>query len=140
MRFAPRRRWPVPACLGIVLQLSCDNPVCACPPARTHAVAFGTVRTAAGAPVQNARVGASVFQSQCGEGFRDPSDVPGVTNAAGEYELRFFSVHSPGARCVRFVASRGAVGSDSVVVDRGEIEMRHERSDPARVRIDFVVP
>lgn len=139
MRFIPRRRWPVLACLGIALQLSCDNPVCACPPARTHAVAFGAVRTAAGAPVQGARVKAAVFDSQCGEGFRE-DDIPGVTDAAGAYELRFSSVHSPGTRCVRFVASRGTADSDSVVVDRPAVEMRHERDDPARVRIDFVLP
>ncbi|HEX8692906.1 MAG TPA: hypothetical protein VF746_10830 [Longimicrobium sp.] len=139
MRFVPRRRWPVLAALGVVLQLSCGNPVCACPPARTHAVAFGTVRSAAGAPVQGATVKASVFQSQCGEGFREPADA-GVTSAVGEYELRFFSVSGPGTRCVRFVASRGAAGSDSVVVDQPAVEMRHERNDPARVRIDFVLP
>jgi hypothetical protein len=139
MRFAPRRHWPVLACLGIVLQLSCDNPVCACPPSRTHAVAFGTVRTAAGAPVQGARVKAAVFDSQCGEGFREDDEIPGVTGATGAYELRFFSVHSSGTRCVRFVASRGAAGSDSVVVER-TVEMRHERDDPVRVRVDLVFP
>lgn len=137
----PRRRWPVLALLGVVLQLSCDDPVCACPPARSHAIAYGNARTAAGAPVRGAEVKAYAFRERCGEDFREEIFERQVTNAAGEYELHFYSAYSPGTRCLRFVASRATpAGADSVVADGILAELRYERHTPARFRVDFVFP
>jgi hypothetical protein len=80
------------------------------------------------------------YEPYIGRWRSEDSGVPGVANAAGEYELRVRSFYSPVPGCVRLVAQRGAAGTDSVVVDRTDIRLNSDRNDPVRVRVDFVFP
>jgi hypothetical protein len=132
--------------LAIGFVLSCTTPtgVCGCPPSRTHAVAHGVVRTAAGAPVQGAVIRVSIFREQCGQGFAEPGSQPfepAKTDAAGAYEIDFYSMNGPSTACVRVSATRGqGASADSVVSEGAFVQLRREGDKPARVRVDMVFP
>lgn len=114
---------------------------CACPPARTHAVVFGTV-TRGGVPLQDVRVQAAVFRETCGSGYdeMDPDANPVRTNAAGNYELRFHSLHGPRTACLRVSAIRGSGSQVASIFGDTQVTLRNERTEPERVRVDLVFP
>jgi hypothetical protein len=124
------------------LLLSCSIPTdsCACPPARTHAIIYGSVRSPASQPIAGAQVQATVFHSVCGEGMGefDPSSNPVTSEVAGAYRLRFYSMRGPKAVCVR-VTARSASAADSSVVHVA-LALRDERAAPDSIRVDLVLP
>lgn len=128
------------------LLLSCGVPtgLCGCPPARTHAVAYGAVRTGAGAPVADAAIRVVLYREQCGVGYgeeADPGIRPARTDASGAYEAHFYSVSGPRTACLRVTASRAeGPAPDSAVAQGAFVALRNEREDPLRVRIDLVFP
>jgi hypothetical protein len=131
--------------VAISLVLSCTTPtgMCGCPPSRTHAVAHGMVRTAAGAPVQDAVMKVTIYREQCGQGFAEPADqsgYPARTDAAGAYEARFYSYSGPRQACLRVSATRGQGASADSAVSEGVVQLRHDFDKPARVRVDIVFP
>jgi hypothetical protein len=125
-----------------VLLLSCSIPTdtCACPPARAHAVIYGSVHSPAGQPNAGAQVQATVFRAVCGEGTgeSDPTGNPVATEAAGGYRLRFYSMLGPQAVCVR-VTARSTSAADSAVVHVA-LALRNEWVAPDSIRVDFVLP
>jgi hypothetical protein len=132
--------------VAISLVLSCTTPtgMCGCPPSRTHAVADGVVRTAAGAPVQGAVVNVTIYREQCGQGYgerADQSAYPARTDAAGAYEAAFHSFYEPRQACLRVTATRGqGASADSAVSEGAVVQLRHDAEKPARVRVDVVFP
>ena len=137
-----RRERTLLAGSACALLLSCSTPtgICACPPARTHALVYGSVRSADGVPVAGAQVQAAVFSSVCGQGVGevDPDANPVSSDATGAYRLRFHSLHGPRAACVR-VTSRSAGAADGVVVDAA-VALRSEAVEPDSIRVDLVLP
>jgi hypothetical protein len=150
MIFLDRLRSPRRAALfggAMAVAAACVTPtgMCGCPPARSHAIAYGTVRTAAGSPVAGATVGARIHYTSCAtepaqvadsyapEGYTPP--LP--TTAAGEYEMRFYSF-SGGPQCVRVVA-RLASG-DSAFTQVPSLAFGGERDTAPRTRVDVVFP
>ena len=129
---------------GCSVLLSCTTPTggCACSPALTHAVAYGTVRTASGAPVVDATVRVFLFRDACGgETFEGgASGHVERTTAAGAYRARFHSVDGPRTVCLRVRAIRGGAVPDSVFVDGALVQMRHEKDTPAEVGVDLTFP
>lgn len=124
------------------LLLSCAGPTdtCACPPARTHAVVYGSVRTAAAQPAAGAQVRATVFRSVCEQGLNgiDPDASLVRSDAAGVYRLRFHSMLGPQAVCVG-VTARAPGAADSAAAHVA-LTLRNERVTPDSVRVDLVLP
>ena len=124
------------------LLLSCSIPTetCACPPARTHALIYGSVHSPAGQPIAGAQVQATVFRSVCGEGTSEfgPNGNPVTSEAAGAYRLRFYSMLGPQAVCVR-VTARSTSAADSSVVHVA-LALRNESVAPDSIRVDLVLP
>lgn len=136
-----RRHRALLAGLASAILLSCGTPtgVCACPPARTHAVLYGTVRSAAGEPVAGAQVQATLFRSVCGEGYvESPDAAPAITDAGGTYRMHLFSVSGPQTVCAHVVA-REAGAADSALV-HAALTLRHEGAVPDSLRADLVLP
>jgi hypothetical protein len=132
----PRALLLAPA--AVALGLACTQPMCGCPPARSHVMVEGTVTTAAGAPVQGAAMHATLFPQRCDSPFGETSHV--ATDAAGRYEVRAFSVHG-GAACLRVTAVRGAgAQADSVWEDGFAVPLVHEDDEPRHVVVDLVFP
>lgn len=139
-----RRSWRVVLSLGApaVMYACLPTEPCACPPARTHAALFGTVSSGAGVPLQHARVQAVVYREECGRDHPeiDPDANPVLTNSAGDYELRFQSLHGPRTACVRVTAHRTTPAlSDSVFVDT-LLVLQNERTQPERIRVNLLFP
>lgn len=132
-------RWSFAFAAALLLACSSPTGMCACPPARGHAVIYGTVRTAADQPVEGATVRAAVFRSVCGQGtsYTNPDANSAQTDAAGAYRLHFYSL-SGGTSCVR-VTARSPGGADSTYVDVA-LELRHEDAEPDSARVDLVLP
>jgi|GEM_PF-3917601 len=124
------------------LLLSCSIPTgtCACPPARTHALVYGSVHSQDGQPVAGAQVQATVFRSVCGAGVGelDPGGNPATSEAAGAYRLHFYSMQGPQAVCVRVMA-RSASAADSAVVHVA-LSLRDERVATDSIHVDLVLP
>lgn len=131
--------------MAVALVLSCTpTRLCGCPSSRTHAVAHGVVRTAAGAPVQSAFVGVTIYPNPCGQASSQLAEqAPRLaqTNAAGAYEARFHSVSGPRQACLRVSATRGqGASADSAATEGVLVQLRPENDEPARVRVDVVFP
>ena len=132
--------------VAISLVLSCTTPtgMCGCPPSRSHAVVHGVVRTAAGAPVQDAVVNVTIYREQCGQGYGELGDQggrPARTNAAGAYEAAFHSFSGPRQACLRVTATHGqGASADSAVSEGAFVQLRPDHEKPARVRVDVVFP
>jgi hypothetical protein len=124
------------------LLFSCGMPTgtCACPPARTHGVIYGSVHSPAGEPLAGAQVQATVFHSVCGEGMSglDPAANRVTSDAAGAFRLRFYSVRGAEAVCVR-VTARSTIAEDSSVAHVA-LMTRDERVTPDSVRVELVLP
>lgn len=103
---------PLAACLGVMLFVSCADPMgmCACPPSRSEAMIYGRVTDAAGAPVQGARVTALLGLSSCTVAVRALGD--GVTAADGRYRAHLAAPAPPGGGdCLRAYAAPPAQGT-----------------------------
>lgn len=139
----PRSRIRLACAAASVLLLSCTTPtgMCACPASRTHAVAFGIVRTAAGAPVAGATVDVGGYRETCGDGWLEPNaygGAPAKTDASGAYEVQFFSMSGPRTACLRLRATTAP--GDSAVHEGATVPMVHEGEKPHRVQVDLVFP
>lgn len=134
------RRFVVSAGVAVLFQACLPTEPCACPPALTHAVVFGSVRTDAGNPAAGAEIQATVYSSVCGRGYSETGAFANRVRAdsVGSYELRFYSVSGPRAACVRVIARSSSTPRDSTSVDAA-ILMRSERDQPERVRVDLVL-
>ena len=108
--------------LGAMVLLACTpTEPCACPPARTSVVLYGTVRTSDGAPAAGTTLHyllaqpAGTAENLCQ--FDSPTDHPGPAgasaDAAGRFRTEIFSVFSPATRCLRVSAS-GPTGTAQV--------------------------
>ncbi|HEV2149766.1 MAG TPA: hypothetical protein VGR37_20365 [Longimicrobiaceae bacterium] len=124
------------------LLLSCSSPtgMCACPPARSHGVVHGSVRSAAGQPIAGVQLQATVFRSICGEGPGEvhPEGRPAASDASGAYRLHVYSLYGERAVCVR-VTALSPGGADSSMV-HAALALRSERVQPDSVRVDLVLP
>lgn len=107
------------ACLGVMLFVSCADPMgmCGCPPALSEAVIYGRVTDAAGAPVQGARVSALLDVANCSA----PMGVlgGGITTGDGRYRAHLAAPSPPReGDCLRAFAAPPAQsrlrGSDTV--------------------------
>ena len=125
---------------AVGLLLACTSPteMCACPPARSHAVIYGSIANAAGDPVAGASVQAVVYGSVCGEGYADRGGDanPVVTSSSGTYRIHVYSLLS-GAACVR-VATHAVGAPDSTYVDAA-LFLRDERQAPDSLKVDLQV-
>lgn len=128
------------ACLGVMLFVSCGDPVgmCACPPSTFRAKIEGRVTNAAGQPVPNARVLVQVGEPGCtGQVF---GAAETRTTPAGEYETQIvdFREARPGD-CLRAIAEPPA--GIALAADTVPFAVRfglNQVVDSARV--DFVLP
>lgn len=128
------------AVLGVGVLLSCSNPICACPPTTGHAIVYGSVRDAAGQPVQNALIQATIYGTVCGQGMGEiePYLNPLQATATGTYRLYLHSVRGPRPACVRFTTRNPAL-TQRVDTDAALI-LRSDREQPDSTRIDFQLP
>lgn len=126
--------------VAVVLQACLPTEPCACPPARTHAVVFGSVLTGSGMPAAGAEVQATVYPSVCGRDYPDidPDANPVRVDSTGRYELRLHSLFGPRAACVRVIARSLTAATDSTAVDAA-ILLRNEHDEPERARVDIVL-
>lgn len=112
----PRIRVPraFAAAIGMMLIVSCQNPVCGCPPAVAEAVLYGRVTDPAGNPVAGATLSAQ-------EGSPGCEHTAGIgwtaTDAAGRYRT-LIHTPMPHPECLRAFAlpPAGSLlrGSDTV--------------------------
>jgi hypothetical protein len=138
---SPRRAALMGAALGVAAACASPTAMCGCPPARWHGVAFGTVRTAAGAPVAGAQVHAVIPSGGCSAQSQDADPIPPqrpTTTANGGYELHFYSVSGGETQCVRVVASRAP--GDSAFTQVAAFPLRLDSEDPPRQAADVVFP
>ncbi len=128
------------AACGTALLLSCSNPICACPPTRGHAVVYGNVNDAAGQPVQNALIQATIYGTVCGQGMGEMSPYanPLQGTATGTYRLHLYSSGGPKTACVRLTARNPAL-TQRVDLDAALL-MRSDREQPDSIRVDFRLP
>lgn len=132
------RRTPWLLAATAVLVGSCIPTMpCACPPARTHAVVHGTVRTAAGAPAPGARVTPTIHHAACG-GEHPETDGWASADAAGRYRAHVHSVSGPRTACVR-LSARASGAADSTLVDV-QVPFGPERVPPDSVHVDLTLP
>jgi hypothetical protein len=125
---------------ALALLVSCASPtiVCGCLPDRTHAVVYGAVTDASGAPVQDATIVLQLFEPGCATGEHPVLDGrSSAVSASGEYRLRPFTWAGSGLACVRVSAS--APGAAEAVVVQTGIIFRPELQRPDSVRIDLRV-
>ncbi|HYW14276.1 MAG TPA: carboxypeptidase-like regulatory domain-containing protein [Longimicrobium sp.] len=104
----PRR---LAACLGVMLFVSCADPLgmCGCPPSLAEAVIYGRVTDAAGAPVKGARVRALLGASGCTAQLGVLGD--GITAVDGRYRAHLATPSPPReGNCLRAYASPPAQG------------------------------
>jgi hypothetical protein len=124
--------------LAVAVALACTPTApCACPPARTAFLVYGSVVAADGTPAAGSqlRFDASDPYSATECDFAgpvetlDPFPAP-ITDEAGSFRTQVRSALMPRTRCLRVVAFRGAPGTtDSVRVSGLLVEFRSER-DP----------
>jgi hypothetical protein len=99
-------------CLGVMLFVSCADPVgmCGCPPARAETVIYGRVTDAAGAPVQGARVTAMLGTGGCA--VQRGILGEGTTIADGRYRAHLVAPSQPQpGDCLRAYAMPPAQGT-----------------------------
>lgn len=128
------------AALGVVLA-SCSFPtdMCACPPARSTVFVVGTLVDANGAPISGGRL-YLVGQSPRVEGqLLFASDLTATTDAGGAFSGRVFSLHSPGELVVRGLVITPTAG-DTIVVEVGPAQFRHEAQRPDTLRVSIQIP
>ncbi len=100
------------ACLGVMLFVSCADPMgmCGCPPALAEAVIYGRVTDAAGAPVRGARVSALLGIANCTAQLGVLGS--GTTMADGRYRAHLVSPSQPReGDCLRAFAAPPAQGT-----------------------------
>jgi hypothetical protein len=100
--------------LALLLVVSCDNPMCGCPPSRDAALVYGRVTDASGNPAVGIRVEARHDAAGCVE----PGEVIGnaFSQAGGAYRMPIYTVSParPGD-CLRAYA----LASTNTVLVRG---------------------
>jgi hypothetical protein len=121
---------------GIALALACfPTEPCACPPGRSAFIVYGRVVRADGTPSAGAhlRFDASDLRSEpaaCDFAtLPEPLEVSPrtVTDEAGNFRAKVYSVFGPATRCLRVTAFRGTPDStDSVAVSGLIVEFRSE--------------
>lgn len=125
--------------------LSCTpTEPCACPPARTHAVVGGQLRTEAGAPPDSASLrieAASPVGAPCDFTRFAVLTHPesGVLVRGGTFTLRVFSESGPARRCVRVVAETRQAVLLHGRIDGAEIQFRPERDVPDTLTVLLVM-
>lgn len=129
------------ACLGVMLFISCGDPMgmCACPPSTFQAKIKGRVTNTAGQPVPNARVLVQVGEPGCTEHVFGAAETR--TTPAGEYSAQIMDFRDvrPGD-CLRAIAEPPQ-GSALLRPDTVPFAVRFgvdQVVDSARV--DFVLP
>lgn len=133
----PRIRIPrsLAGALGLVLLVSCENPVCGCTPASERAVLYGRVTDGAGNPVASAVVRAEGGSAGC----QNTGSVGGAaTDAGGGYrvELRRFSGPMECLHAFAFPPSGSALrASDTVPL---QVRFDAPRATDS-VRVDLVL-
>jgi hypothetical protein len=105
------------AALALMLVVSCDNPVCGCPPSRDAGFLYGRVTDAAGTPVADARVEALYAFPGCVEPVEPMGQAR--SGADGRYRMAVYTVfHARPGDCLRAFALPPAQsslrGSDTV--------------------------
>ena len=134
-----RRSYAIIAALGVVLA-SCSWPtdMCACPPARSSVFITGTFVDASGTPIGGARL-YLVGQPDVGEAQQVfATDLTAVTDAEGTFSGRVYSMHSPGELLVRGLAV--TTTADTIVVEAGTAQFRHEAQRPDTVTVGIRAP
>jgi hypothetical protein len=142
-------RWSVPAAVAVLFSCSSPTDGCACPPARTHAVIYGTLTDAVQQPVAGWRVQATIYGPVCGQG---PAQItitipaPPPTDADGRYRLHLVSSSGHGSACVQVSAREVEDSTPPPVLTppaatvTAAVPMRWEREPPDSVRIDIRLP
>ena len=133
--------------LALVLGFLACTPTepCACPPARTHAVVNGLLRTESSAPPDSALVrieAARPADVPCDfTGFVEPLTFPhsGVLVRGGTFSMHVFSGFGPARRCLRVLAETPATVPLRGLIDGIELQLRHEREVPDTLRVLLVM-
>src|SRR5687768_13050050 len=93
-----RPHWAAVAAAALTVCGTLPTEMCACPPARTHLIVYGTVRTSEGVAVHGARVFVAAMRSGA---TIDPvlgaEHLPVYSDAVGRYRVEAYSGFSPTA-------------------------------------------
>ncbi|HEX2207048.1 MAG TPA: carboxypeptidase-like regulatory domain-containing protein [Longimicrobium sp.] len=128
-------RFVAPA-LGLVLVVSCENPMCGCTPARDEAVLYGRVTDAAGNPVSNALVRAEEGPAECSQFVHESGWA--TANAAGHYRAEIYTIGGS-VECLRAFALPPA-GSTLRGSDTVAFQVRFAPRTPVdSARVDLVL-
>lgn len=121
------------------------EPMCACPPARTHFVVFGEVRQA-GAGVGDARLRVTAARpngaSPC-DTARGPEELASEVRAGadGRFRADVYSVFGSGLRCLRVAARAGPAGArDSAAIEGLLVRFRHQGERPDSLGLILTLP
>ena len=115
--------------------------LCACPPARTHIVIAGRIRTAADAPVAGALVEfiAVPASRDTLAGLSFLHDGRTTTDSAGGFRSRVFSGSSPQLQVLRLRVIRAAP-PDTTVVSAGAVRYVAEGDRPDSTFVSVRLP
>jgi hypothetical protein len=115
--------------------------LCACPPARTHIVIAGRIRTAADSPVAGALVEfiAVPVSRDTLAGLSLLHDGRAITDSAGGFRTRVFSGSSPQLHALRLRVIRAAP-PDTTVVSAGPVRFVAEGDRPDSTFVAVRVP
>lgn len=116
--------------------------MCGCPPARTHIVVAGRVRSAPDAPVAGARIEFSavpVSRGALGVSDVSLSRAPVITDSLGGFHARVFSAWSPEPHVLKLRVIRAAL-RDTITVNVGTLRLVPERDRPDSTFISVNIP
>jgi hypothetical protein len=133
----PLRAMLVGAVLGIAAACAHPTAVCSCVLPPNDGLAYGIVRTAAGAPVAGAFVHAVAMAPGCAANTARVSPPGPQTAEDGTYELRFYSSSGGTEGCVRIVAHRAPLDSAFSQVDPFPYGVQNGQLIRQRVDITF---
>lgn len=124
------------AVLALVLVVSCENPVCGCPPASARVSLSGRVTRPDGAPMVFATLNFQVSETGCAEPFVSAGHPR--TGVDGSYGWTVHAGGEPADGCIRAFATPPVTETGLRASDTVTVPVRFDR-DPENLRLDFVL-
>lgn len=124
------------AVLALVLVVSCENPVCGCPPASARVSLNGRVTRPDGSPIVYATLNFQVSETGCAEPFVS-AGYP-RTEGDGRYIWTIHAGGVPTDGCIRAFAAPPSHDTRLRASDTVTVPVRFDY-DPESVRLDFVL-
>jgi hypothetical protein len=122
------------------LAWACSEPtgmLCACPPSRTTLMIAGTLRNALGTPEANKLVTVEATAAEFPLLTFTAATV--LTDSVGKFSVLAYSTYSPGAYSVT-ARVIGSTPSDTIRLQMGSANFKHEREKPDTLRASLQLP